>query len=145
MHVNVVKQIFNKNVSTIPCIYLLSLNTVKDLRSTFNIPTDYDDKMIVCKYGCTEDIERRIKEHQNNYGKINKVNLELVLFSYIDPKYIFDAEKSISNYFHKYKLNKDEEIIIIDNKDMKNIKAQYDMVQQAYSGPSESEGFTTCG
>lgn len=134
VNINVVKQIFNKNVSTIPCIYLLSLNTVKDLRETLNIPTEYNDEMIVCKYGCTEDIERRIKEHQNNYGKLNKVNLELVLFSYIDPKYIFDTENSISNYFHKYKLNKDEEIIIIQNKDMKNIKGQYDMVQQAFSG-----------
>jgi hypothetical protein len=136
VHVNVVKQVFNKNISTIPCIYLLSLNTVANLRSTFNIPTDFKDDMIVCKYGCTEDIERRIKEHQISLGKLENVNLELTLFSYIDPKYIFDAESNISNYFYKYKLNSDkfDELVIIDQKDMKNIRKQYEMVQQAFCG-----------
>jgi hypothetical protein len=136
IHVNVVKQVFKKNVSTVPCIYLLSLNTVKQLRITLNIPAHYDDNMIVCKYGCTEDIQRRMKEHQNNYGKLNNVNLSLALFSYIDPKYIFDAESDISNYFYKYKLDNISynELVIIESKDMKNIKRQYGMVQQAYSG-----------
>ena len=90
--IKAVKQVFNKNISTVPCIYLLNLNTVDKLRNTFNIPDNYTNDMIVCKFGCTKDIESRIKDHQNTYGKLNKVELNLLMFSYIDPQFIFDAE-----------------------------------------------------
>lgn len=136
VHVNVVKQVFNKNISTIPCIYLFSLNKVSKLRKTFNISNEYDDDMIVCKYGCTEDVERRMKEHNSNYGKLNGVNLELLMFSYIEPKFIFEAESSVTDFLNKYKLINDNynELVIINQKDLKMIKRHYEMVQNSYSG-----------
>jgi hypothetical protein len=136
VHVNVVKQVFNKNISTIPCIYLFSLNKVSKLRKTLNISNEYDDDMIICKFGCTEDIERRMKEHNSNYGKLDGVNLELLMFSYIEPKFIFEAETSVNDFLNKYKLINDNynELVIINQKDLKMVKRHYEMVQNSYSG-----------
>ena len=134
--IKAVKQVFNKNISTIPCIYLLNLNTVDKLRNTFNIPNTFNDDMIVCKFGCSKDIESRMKDHQSTYGKLNNVDLNLLMFAYIDPQFIFDAETNIKDYLHQYlyKYESYNELIIINPKLIKNIKNQYDMIQNKYSG-----------
>ena len=134
--INAVKQVFNKNISTIPCIYLLNLNTVDKLKNTFNIPDTYSNDMIVCKFGCTKDIESRMKDHQSTYGKLNNVNLNLLMFAYIDPQFIFEAETNIKYYLYQYlyKYDSYNELIIINPKLLKNIKNQYDMIQNKYSG-----------
>ena len=134
--IKAVKEVFNKNVSTIPSIYLLNLNTVDKLRTTFNIPITYSNDMIVCKFGCTKNIESRIKEHQNTYGKINNVELNLLMFSYIDPQFIFDAETNIKDFLYQYlyKYESYNELVIINPKQLKQIKNQFDMIQNCYSG-----------
>jgi len=134
--VKAVKQVFNKNISTIPCIYLLNLNTVDKLRQTFNIPNIYNNDMIVCKFGCSKDIETRLKDHQNTYGKLNNVELNLLMFSYIDPQFIYDAELNIKDYLYQYlyKYETFNELVIINPKYLKKIKNQYDMIQNKFSG-----------
>jgi hypothetical protein len=134
--IKAIKEVFNKNIATIPSIYLFSLNTVKNLRTSFNISEQYTDDMIVCKYGCTKDIEQRTKEHQAKYGKIKGVNLGLMMFSYIDPQYIFEAETSVASFLnsYQYKYEQYNELVIINPKQMKQIKQQFDMVQNAYAG-----------
>ena len=134
--IKAVKQVFNKNISTIPCIYLLNFNTVDKLRNTFNIPDTFSNDMIVCKFGCTKDIESRMKDHQSTYGKLNNVDLNLLMFAYIDPQFIFEAETNIKDYLNQYlyKYESYNELIIINPKLLKNIKNQYDMIQNKYSG-----------
>ena len=134
--IKAVKQVFNKNISTIPCIYLLNFNTVDKLRNTFNIPDTFNNDMIVCKFGCTKDIESRMKDHQSTYGKLNNVELNLLMFAYIDPQFIFEAETNIKDYLNQYlyKYESYNELIIINPKLIKNIKNQYDMIQNKYSG-----------
>ena len=80
------KQILSKSVSSVPCLYHFSLGIAKDLRKSMKIPNDIPDEYIITKYGFTDDLERRTKEHEKTYGKIKGVKLELLLFSYIDPK-----------------------------------------------------------
>lgn len=58
--------------------------------------------MIVCKFGCTKDIESRMKDHQSTYGKLNNVELNLLMFAYIDPQFIFEAETNIKDYLNQY-------------------------------------------
>ena len=58
------------------------------------------------------------------------------MFSYIDPQYIFEAEtniKSFLNAYH-YKYDTEEELVIFDPKQLKQIKNQFNMVQNAFSG-----------
>jgi hypothetical protein len=136
VNVKAVRSVFQKNIATIPAIYFFSLNTVKQLRTSMDIPQSYTDDMIVAIYGCTEDIERRTKEHQSNYSKLKGTDMSLLMFSYIDPQYIFEAEtniKSFLNAYH-YKYNTENELVIIDPKQLKQIKNQFNMVQNAFSG-----------
>jgi hypothetical protein len=115
--------------------YLLNFNTVDKLRNTFNIPDTFSNDMIVCKFGCTKDIESRMKDHQSTYGKLNNVELNLLMFAYIDPQFIFEAETNIKDYLNQYlyKYESYNELIIINPKLLKNIKNQYDMIQNKYS------------
>ena len=136
VNIKAVRSVFHKNIATIPAIYFFSLNNVKQLRTTMNIPLSYSDDMIVAIYGCTEDIERRTKEHQTNYSKLKGVDISLLMFSYIDPQYIFEAEtniKSFLNAYH-YKYDTESELVIFDPKQLKQIKNQFNMVQNAFSG-----------
>lgn len=134
--IKAVKQVFNKNISTIPCIYLLNLNTVEKLRDTFKIPNNFSNNFLVCKFGCTKDIETRVKEHQNTYGKLNNVDLNLLMFAYIDPQFVYEAETSIKDYLNQYcyKYETYNELIIINPKNLKQVKNQYDMIQNKFSG-----------
>ena len=134
--IKAVKQVFNKNISTIPCIYLLNLNTVEKLRDTFKIPNTFRNDFLVCKFGCTKDIESRVKDHQNTYGKLNNVDLNLLMFAYIDPQFVYEAETSIKDYLNQYcyKYETYNELIIINPKNLKQVKNQYDMIQNKFSG-----------
>lgn len=42
---------------------------------------------MVYKYGFTKDIKRRLGEHQQYYGKLEHIKIELEIFNYIDTKY----------------------------------------------------------
>ena len=58
------------------------------------------------------------------------------MFAYIDPQFIFEAETNIKDYLYQYlyKYESNNELIIINPKLLKNIKNQYDMIQNKYSG-----------
>lgn len=72
---------------------------VKDLRDTFNISNDINDTSTVYKYGFTEDLERRLREHTSDYGKMKNINISLSLFHMIDNKYMSKAENDVKHLF----------------------------------------------
>lgn len=133
-----VKQVFNKNVSTIPCIYLFSIGKVGSLRKKLKIGPEFDDKDFVYKWGMTIDLERRTNEHQKTYSKLSKQDIELVLYGFIDPQYISEAETKVAHLFDGFELKLDNEkyaeLAIISSKKMKIIKETYDMISRAYMG-----------
>ncbi len=133
-----VKSVFNKTVCKIPSIYLFYISKVKFLREFLNISNIYDDDYYVCKWGMSLDLERRTKEHEKTYGKLKNANLKLLLFGYIDPQYISEAETKIKHLFENmdFKLdhNKYNEIAIIPKNKMKIIKEQYEMISKIYMG-----------
>ena len=135
---DVVKEVFNKTSSTLPTLYLLSIGKVKDLRVTLNIGDEYDDDMIVCKGGETEDLTRRINEHGATYGKISGANLCLKWYNYIDPQYTSKAESELLTIFGKmnYRFThpKYNELIIFSKKDTKIITEQYTNISGKYIG-----------
>jgi hypothetical protein len=133
-----VKEVFGSSSTSVPCVYLFTLNTVKKLRKGMNIPEKYPDNALVCKYGYTKDLPRRTSEHIKEYGKIKNVNLNLKHYSYIDPQYISNAESDICDFFGaldiglKYK-NYDE-LVIIKPSLLKTVDRQYKQLSNAYAG-----------
>ena len=134
------KETFKKSLSSISCVYLLSLNTVGKLRKTktFTIPENIPDDAIVCKYGKSEDLKRRLGEHDNDYGKMKGVELSVLYYSYVDPELITDAENQLKNFFiaNNMKLDCEDknELVIINSDLIKNTKKMYEFISSSCSG-----------
>ena len=105
-----------------------------------NLPNTIPDDHIIIKYGLTDDLERRSGEHNREYGKINGVNLGLMEFSYIDPKFLFDAESDLKDYFKtieiSVKYESYSELVAINPKHENQIKKQYKFIGTEYQGIS---------
>jgi membrane protein involved in colicin uptake len=89
------------------------------------------DNILSCKFGFIEDENNFKKE----YGKEN-MNFSLLLYSIIDPQYIFEAEMGVKDYFKTDKLVKDgkSETVLIDKNNISKIRQYYKMVQNQYIG-----------
>ena len=94
-----IKTVLNQTTDKLSCIYLFYLGKVKDLRKSFQINNYFNDSDGIYKWGYTEDLDRRTKEHNRNFSKIKNTNLQLILFNYIDPQYLSKAESRIKNIF----------------------------------------------
>jgi hypothetical protein len=133
-----IRAVFETYANKFPCIYLLCLGKVKDLRETFNIDVLVDGELNVYKYGFTDDLGRRIGEHDSKYGKMKNVVLTLSTFHIIDAKYTSEAEheiREICNAFEK-KLNVDgfKELIALNDKEFVQIKKQYKYIGNEFAG-----------
>lgn len=133
-----VRAVFKTCSKKVPCIYRFSLGTAKDLRKTMNLPDEIKDDFTIIKFGLTDSLDRRSSEHATEYGKIPNVNLGLMDFSYIDPKFLPDAEKDINDFFKNIEIpvnyKKYKELVAIDPKHEKQIKKQYEFIATAYQG-----------
>jgi hypothetical protein len=139
VHAEAVKQVFKASATSVPAVYLFTLGTVKDLRKSMTIDPKYNDDMIVCKYGKTDNLERRAGEHIATYGSIPNCNLMLKYYSYVDPKNITDAENDIKFVMNgidghlEYKNHK--EIVVLDPKMLHDmISRQYTAITKVYAG-----------
>jgi hypothetical protein len=135
------KAVFTKYSQNFPCIYLLSLGSVKSLRNTFQIKDTLDDQLIVYKYGFTNDMKRRLSEHQRDYGKLNNVEIELELFTYIDVKYTSEAEGDIRDLFESFDTSLDvqgrKELIVLHSKQLERVKKEYTRTGREYAGATQ--------
>jgi len=104
----VFKVSFNKLARTVPCVYLIHLGKVSDLRSIFSIPADVPNDNIIFKYGKTNDLSRRLGEHKLRYTKlgVTKDNIYLDKYAMIDAQFITKAEIELKEFFafNNYKL-----------------------------------------
>ncbi len=133
-----VKEVCKKSTSPISCIYLFTMGTVASLRKTFNIPSEINDNDIVIKYGRTEDLERRTSEHNNDYGKLENVELRLLMYSFVDASYAVEAENDIANFYtySKYKFETEgrNEMAIIPKDKIDIVKKEYEKIRKIYAG-----------
>ena len=137
-----IKDVFKTNSSKTPVVYLYLIGNANQLlknnRSLImqGAASNYNENDILCKYGCTDDLERRCSEHDKKYNKEFNTKIELLCFSIIESKYIFEAESNITQYFKsnliEYKNSK--ELIVINKKDISQIKQHYKMIQNSYIG-----------
>ena len=134
-NIKTVLEVFKKNTTTIPCVYLFKLGKVKDVRETFELDEKYNDEDILYKYGMTCDISRRCKEHEKNYGKMKNVELELSRYCYIDVLYISEAETKLQHYFQALDVIVDnKELVVINKKNEKWVDELYNDVCKQFMG-----------
>ena len=135
------RAVFKKHANKFPSIYLLVLGTVAELRETFNISPEIDDKLIVYKYGFTDDFPRRIKEHQDDYGKLPNVNISVAVFHIIDTKYTSDAEDDLRQFFKN--MNKTleiegrKELVFLNSKELETVKKEFRHIGNDYAGNTQ--------
>jgi hypothetical protein len=130
--VRAIKETFKVCSDKTPCVYLYVIGYAEQLLKC----EIYKDKLIL-KYGFTDDLPRRSSEHERAFKKLFGIDhIELICYSVIDPKYISDAEKSISHYFNGDKIvYKDyKELIVLNSNDIEKAKEHYRLVKNSYIG-----------
>ena len=103
----------------ISAIYLFQIGIVKNLRTKLDIPDDYPDNAPVYKYGRTNDIRRRFKNHiDNKYSEKNGFNCKLITMWFVSEERLTKAERILKQHLidkHWYLENdKHTEIAIIN-------------------------------
>ena len=130
--INVIKEAFNASSGKTPCIYLFVLGNANQLLKT----DKYSNDCLLYKYGYTDDLPRRSSEHNRNFKKIFKTNIELMIYSIIDPKYVSDAETSIKKYLEGNIIEYDNmtELVVLNKTDYERTNKMYKMIQNSYIG-----------
>ena len=115
--------------SQLSCIYLIKIDTVKHCKSYIQHSENlknFEDKDYVFKFGLSDNIKRRLSEHQRSYGKWSLSPLSLTLFTLIPPTKLYDAEARLKHVFiASNMLIKHEtynELVVIPEEMMKSIK-----------------------
>jgi hypothetical protein len=107
----IIKSFLSTSVIPISCVYLFKIGLVKDLRLKYNIEREIPGYVNLVKFGFTKNLKERTDAHKRTYGE----QIELLYFSYIDPKYTSQAELFIKQLFKKYifKHEKFKELVLI--------------------------------
>jgi hypothetical protein len=141
IHVDNYRAVFSKYSQSFPCIYLLSLGKVGELKTELGISSDIDDSLTVYKYGHTIDMKRRLGEHGKDYSKYKSVNLDLEVFNYIDSKYTSEAEGDIRNMFDSFgkslMIDGRNELVALNTKEFDRIKKEYTRTGREYAGATQ--------
>ena len=134
----VVREVFNADANSLPCVYFFTLGYVKDLRQSMNIDPSFSDDSIVGKYGYTDNLTRRTSEHIKSFGKIINTNLKLKYYTYVDPQYLSKAETDIKHLFEslnvKFKYDTYDELVIAPTQYSNIVKEKYNHMGKKYSG-----------
>lgn len=102
-----VKQYFDACVANVSGLYLISLGTVGQLRKIFGIPDDYQDDMIVYKYGRSDNIATRYQQHVKSYAKLRVYDIRLVYYCPVDTAMASKAEADLRDRFEEYGMKLD--------------------------------------
>ena len=122
-------------------IYLLKLGRVEDLRETFEISETINNDSLLCKFGFSRDLSRRLDEHKSDYGKLKNVNMNVETFHYIDPLYNQKAEAEIRNIFEAYDMRLmvpgRNELVVLNKKQLERIIKDYARTGNDYAGATQ--------
>lgn len=136
-----IKSIFSKSATQFPCIYLILLGKVSELRDTFNIDPSIPNDTKLYKYGLTIDLSRRMMEHDNEYGRMKNVDIIVSIFQGIDPQYLSKAETDIREECNTYSINLQheeyKELIFLNDRQFTHLKRNFGRIGRDYSGHSK--------
>jgi len=132
------RKVIRLNSNNLSAIYLLTLGFVKDLRQDMNLDESYSDDMIVCKYGRTKDLPRRLEEHKKTFQSISSAKPYLKIYIYIDGLYESETEQKIKQFFkntNKTVIYKDyKELVVLDKEFLKETEEHYRILGNNYVG-----------
>ena len=136
-----IKSIFSKSATQFPCIYLILLGKVSELRDTFKIDPSIPNDTKLYKYGLTIDLSRRMMEHDNEYGRMKNVDIIVSIFQGIDPQYLSKAETDIREECNTYSINLQheeyKELIFLNDRQFTHLKKNFGRIGRDYSGHSK--------
>jgi hypothetical protein len=134
---DILEKTFDTSVSTISAVYLFTIGQVKTLRDSMNIDEKYDDENIVVKFGMTDDLRRRSKEHHKNFKKYGG-NTKLKYYAWIDETFQSNAETAIKKYFSGMKVlfsfGDMKELAIVTHDELKDLRQHYSHLFELYGG-----------
>lgn len=113
------KSIMSKSPTAISCLYLIDINVSDDGKKIF-------------KYGFTQSIKRRFKEHMKTYG--NDIKLDtFILIPLLDlSKAEVDFKNCVSRY--RYVRDGDDELLSLCDEAFINVQNIFKSVSQNYCG-----------
>lgn len=143
------RSIFKAHASTFPGLYLTGLGIVEDSREELIISPEIDGKLMMFKYGRTNNMHNRLGDHARNFGKKHNCKMNLETFTYIDPINVVKAENELRGIFKT--LNKQlhigvdidgkTELVTLNSAELIFVKQQFKYMSDAYGG--SSQGFMT--
>jgi hypothetical protein len=131
----VLRSIFPSDSESLPCIYLARIGGAKFARN--NGITIRVGKHVY-KFGYTDNLARRMSEHEADYGKMADTDIEVVYYMYIDPSYLKEAEDYVRKLFQrdhqKFVLEKRRELVVLTDDQVNSVKKEYDICGKLYRG-----------
>ena len=87
-----------KAVPDIPCVYLISLGSVRELQEVYSFADDTPSHYTICKYGRTVTLSGRLQNHRRKYGSIMGPPVELVTYQKLATERLVEAEAIVRTY-----------------------------------------------
>lgn len=134
--------VLDTSVNKISCVYMFTIGHVKDLRTELGIDSKYDDSCYVIKYGKTEDLRKRVRDHRATFSKIKGSKLRLKYYAWMDKTYIATAEIDIheqlvkSGTYYKYKTM--SELGILTKEQLREFNKTYNQLSLLYGAPYDA-------
>ncbi len=128
----------SKNFKDISCIYLICIGFINEIKTNYNLTNNYPSNYIVCKYGLTKNLHRRLNEHNRDYGKKNNTTLYLNYYKEISKEKLYLAENILKETFIRleYQFNDfvgKNELILIPVDELDSLKYEYEKIKNYLS------------
>ena len=134
------KDVFETYTSKFPCIYLLSLGKAEKIKNMFTIIGPIEDDTIIYKYGFTGNLDKTLEQHNLNYGNMDIINLNLIIFYYIDPKFVNEADGKIRDFCsvfeNKLTIEGECDLMGLNGVELSFVKDYYSFIGVRYAGLS---------
>lgn len=137
-------RVFLSKAKATPCIYLICLGKVKDLKEKCKINhinrygAVVNDNDFVYKFGRTENLYDRLRKHASNYEKYGAQDIKVVYSSYLDPENLVKAESDVAQFMDDMQCRLEakgfNELVTLTQKQITSSKKKYDELGDKYSG-----------
>lgn len=141
VHTKVIHSVFRCSPCDIPCVYMFRIGSVKDLRaysSRTNNPIaldKYEETDTIYKIGCTDNLKRRTKELQKQYGGMSD-SFDLEQKVYVDKVYVHQAETKLKHFLAAVDLFVPDEtrteLVMIPKDKMKFVVEEYQNIHKLF-------------
>lgn len=129
-----VRSVLKRHAYPVSCVYILLLGDVNKLRVPLSINNGVENQSVVIKYGCTENLSRRLTELRRMFSWCE--DMELWQFCCVEPSYLMVAETNLRRFLtpHLYASPISDELAILPPKQTRDVKRQMEIIYHCYAG-----------